>query len=932
LSVITGASLAAAVLVSGRAVAQRADQLPSIAFEKYTLPNGLEVLLSEDKRLPLVAVNIWYHVGPANEARGRTGFAHLFEHMMFQGSKHVPGDGHFRLLEAAGASTVNGTTGFDRTNYFETLPSDQLELGLWLEADRMGFLLDTVDELKLANQQDVVRNERRQSRENTPYGLAGEALYQLIFPSGHPYHGNIIGSHGDIQAAKLAEIKAFFREYYAPNNASLAIVGDIDKARTKALVEKYFGTLKRGPAVTPAAVPPPVVDAERRRTVRDRVQLSRVYMGWVTPAFFAPGDSEADAAATILGGNTSSRLYKRLVYEGQIAQDVSAYQASHALGSVFHVIATVRPGHTVEEVEKALTEEIERLRREGPTEAEVERARNTFETAVLQGLEHLGGFGGVADALNMFNHYLGDPGYLPKYIDEHRKLSPAAIKTFAERYLTPSARAVVHVVPGDPELGPQVPTPPAPDVPAGTGAEAINTDEPWRATPPRSSAGAATTLPAPSSFRLANGLTVLHYTRAGLPLAAASLVIRSGGDSNPPERSGLANFTATLLDQGTTTRSAMSIADSLAQIGASLNASSTKDSMSVSIGSLTTHFGAALDLLADVTLRPSFPADEVERQRQRRLASLAATRQNASAVAQVNAVMALFGPSHSYGSIELGDESAARATTRDDVVAFWRRHFVPANAALVVSGPLTERELRPLVEEAFGGWSGSAAPPATSLGTPSPSSARVVISDRPGAPQTQLVIAGIGAPRNVPDFPALSVLNAALGGLFSSRINLNLREAHGYTYGAGSQFVFRKHPGIFWVRTGVRTDVTGPAVAEIFKEVRGILERPLSNEELQAARDSFVRSFPASFETSASTASTLGDLFVYQLGLDYYREVLAQAASVTPEAALAAARKYIDPNKLIVIAVGDRARIEPQLKGLNLGAIEIRDADGRRLP
>src|SRR5712691_11580945 len=354
--------------------------IPRLAFEKYMLPNGLDVILSEDKRLPMVAVKLWYHVGPANEERGRTGFAHLFEHMMFQGSKHVPPDTHFKFLESAGASDINGTTDYDRTNYFETLPSNQLELALWLESDRMGYLLDKLDAPQLANQQDVVRNERRQSVENRPYGMADETLTQMTFPAGHPYYANVIGSHQDIQAAKLDDVKRFFKQYYVPNNASLAIVGDFDKAQAKALVTKYFGTLKRGPQVPPITATTPPIMQERRKVVTDRVELPRIYLTWITSPIYKPGDADADIAATILGGGKSSRLYKKLVYEKQIAQTVGASQASLILGSTFQIEATARPGHTAEELEKAIDEELAAFRTQPPDAREVERARNTIET------------------------------------------------------------------------------------------------------------------------------------------------------------------------------------------------------------------------------------------------------------------------------------------------------------------------------------------------------------------------------------------------------------------------------------------------------------------------------------------------------------------------------------------------------------------------
>ena len=347
------------LLATGVATAappDKASNWPQLKFEKYTLKNGLEVILSEDHRLPLVAVNLWYHVGPMYEKPGRTGFAHLFEHMMFQGSKNVGEKAHFKYLEAAGASDINGTTNFDRTNYFETLPSNQLDLALWLESDRMGFLLETLDGPKLANQRDVVRNERRQSRENSPYGLAREAMIQALYPAPHPYHGVVIGSHADIEAAQIDDVREFLRQSYTPNNASIAIVGDFDPARAKQMIEKYFGPIPSGPPVPPVDFKTQPITKEVRFTVTDEVELPRVYMLWLTPPFFAPGDADADMVAHVLGGGRSSRLYKKLVYEQQIAQDVEAHQYSAKLGSALFVQVTCKPGITPDRVEKAIND------------------------------------------------------------------------------------------------------------------------------------------------------------------------------------------------------------------------------------------------------------------------------------------------------------------------------------------------------------------------------------------------------------------------------------------------------------------------------------------------------------------------------------------------------------------------------------------------
>src|SRR5438270_300224 len=395
--------------------------LPQIKYEKIKLKNGLDVILYEDHRLPLVAVNLWYHVGPANERPGLTGFAHLFEHMMFQGSQHVGPKAHFRYLEGAGASDINGTTEPDRTNYFETLPSNQLELALWLQSHPMGYLLGTLAREKLANQRDVVRNERRQSVENAPYGLVEEAMYHQLFPKSHPYFADVIGSHRDIEAARLDDVREFFRQYYTPNNASLTITGDIDPAQAKAWVEKYFGSIPSGPPVPKITAVPPQITSEKRSKITDQVELPRVYMGWIMPSIFQPGDAESDLLAEILGGGKSSRLYKSLVYEKQIAQEVTVTNQSLRLGSVFELQATVKPGVKPEDLEKAIDEELNKLQSAGPTQAELDRARNLIETRIITGLERLGGFGGLADRLNQYNQFLHDPGYLPKDLDRYNR-------------------------------------------------------------------------------------------------------------------------------------------------------------------------------------------------------------------------------------------------------------------------------------------------------------------------------------------------------------------------------------------------------------------------------------------------------------------------------------------------------------------------------
>src|SRR5712691_10718632 len=637
-------------------------EVPQLKFEKYKLENGLEVILSEDHRLPMVAVNLWYHVGPANELPGRTGFAHLFEHMMFEGSRHVPGSSHFHFLEAAGASDINGTTEFDRTNYFETLPSNQLELALWLESDRMGYLPDKLDQANLSNQQDVVRNERRQSFENAPYGVVEEGLFHQLFPKEHPYYGEVIGSHADIQSAKLADVRNFFKLYYAPNNASLAIVGDFDPEKARELVQKYFAPLKRGEEVPKIKAHTPPITSERHVVIQDNVQLPRVYMAWLTSPIFKPGDAEADLAATVLGGGKSSRLYKKLVYEKQIALDVAVNQQSLILGSLLEVQATARPGVKPEDLEKAIDSELEAFRKTGPTAAELARARNVLESLIIAGLETLGGDGGVADRLNSYNHYLGTPDYLATDIARYENASIEAVQAFAQGQLNANQRVVVYGVPGKQDLGEEVPTPKAePKDAAKNGGEPLNADAEWRGDAPKPGPASALHLPVPEKFKLSNGLTVLYSERPGLPLVAANLVLHAGSGVNPVDRPGLASMTARMLQQGTTTRTAPQIADRAADLGATLNSGAGTDTTGISTRSLSRNFPEALELLADVALHPSFPQAEVERVRSERLTWIVQERDEPSAMASRVMTGALYGPRHTYGYPDSGTTESIKA-------------------------------------------------------------------------------------------------------------------------------------------------------------------------------------------------------------------------------------------------------------------------------
>ena len=905
--------------------------IPVIKYEKYKLPNGLEVLTYENHRLPLVAVDLWYHVGPINEKAGRTGFAHLFEHMMFEGSEHVGEKAHFKYLEGAGATDINGTTSFDRTNYFETLPSSQLELGLWLESDRMGFLLETLDRAKLTNQRDVVRNELRQD-EGMPYDIADEQVFRLLFPKGHPYYASVIGSHADVEAARLNDVRDFFQHYYTPNNASIAIAGDFDPVQLKALLEKYFGPVPAGPPVDTVTVTTPRITVERRAVVTDTVQLPRVTVAWLTPPYFQAEEADVDLFAQILGGGKSSRLYRKLVYEQQLAQSAECANDPLKLTSVTECDVTARPGVKPEALEAALDKVVESLRTDGPTQAEVDQARNGELTRKISGLQRLGGFGGVADMLDLYNQYTGDPGYLPKDIARYQAATVASVRKAGQEYLGKNQRVVVYAVPGK-KVTDDVPRSPE-DTDANV--KVVNPYKPefeaqqdWRKTPPSPGKQPELNLPVPTTFALSNGTKVYLLEDHSLPVLSAKLVDCAGSAANPRGQPGLAAFTARMLTEGTAKRSSTLLADDTASIGATLTSVASMDEATISVGALSNNTDAAFDLLSDVALHPAFQSEEVERIRAQRLTSILQEGDEPFSAALRVGYKSLFGD-YPYGYRDIGTTASVKAITRDELARFWAAHYAPGNAAaLAIAGDITEADARKLGEQYFGSWTNSSGQASVALpAMPAPPTRKIVIVDKPGAPQTALVAFGEGIPRSTSEYAAVDVMNSVLGGLFSSRINMNLRENNGYTYGAFSQFQFYKDGGVFYSGAQVRTDVTAPAAKELFGELDRIRTDPPTAAELKLAEDSELHSLPGQFETVDDTTSLIAGLFTYDLPNTYYKTLPSEYLKLTPESVEKTAIEYVHPGNLVVVAVGDRARIEPGLEKLNLGPIEIRDANG----
>jgi len=896
----TALLLAASVvlaLASGAATGAAAE-LPALAFEHYELPNGLDVILHVDRSTPIVGVNVWYHVGSKNEMPGRTGFAHLFEHMMFQGSQHYDDD-YFLPLQNAGGQ-VNGSTTEDRTNYWENVPSDQLELALFLEADRMGFLLPAMTEEKLANQRDVVKNEKRQG-ENQPYAKAWDLLPGLLYPAEHPYSWTVIGSMEDLSAASLEDVSDFFRRYYAPNNASLAVAGDFDPAQAKAMIEKYFAGIPSGPAVDRLQTWVPRLESERRLLAEDAVELGKVIMAWHIPGNYQPGDAELELLTSVLATGKTSRLYKRLVYDLQIAQEVEVYVDRRELSSAFMIEATARPGVELARLEAVIDEELAALRAKGVTKDELTLAKVGFEGRFLRSLQRVGAWGGKADVFNKYNTFLGDPARLQWDLDRHLAVTPAAVQGFVAEYLGNQQRAVLTIVPATAAVA------------ATAGAPATELPAP----------GAAVTFAPPAVQRatLAGGLELYLVEKHELPLVQVTLNIRSGWAADPAGRPGTAALTAELLDEGTADRDALTIAEEARRLGARLSTESYFDGSRVSLNVLKRELDGGLDLMSDLVLGASFPVEELERQRQRLLGQIQQDNSQPRVAAMKLMQKRLFGEGHPYAQPMTGTGTAASLARidREDLRAFHAAHYRPNNAAVVVVGDITLAEATAQLNRAFRKWQPGTVPAASIPAPQTAAGPRICLVDRPGAQQSIILLGQLGLERADPGYLPFEVMNAALGGSFIARINMNLREDKGYTYGSYSFLQGFKAAGAFGCSAPVHTQYTGAALGELLREIGDIRgERPIAEQEFNDCKHRLVQGYPARFETLEGIAGQLSDLLVHELPLSEWSDYVARVQAIDRATANRSAREQLDPEAMQIVIVGDRAAVLPQLAELGL--------------
>jgi zinc protease len=902
-------AIALLALLTPPLAAQSAVEIP---YERFVLPNGLTVLVHEDHKAPIVAVNVWYHVGSKNERPGRTGFAHLFEHLMFNGSEHY--DKEFQdPLERAGATDLNGTTNEDRTNYFANVPTSALDLALWLESDRMGHLLGALTQAKLDEQRGVVQNEKRQN-EDQPYGKVWDFLTPRLYPANHPYSWTVIGSMQDLDAAKLDDVKAWFQSYYGPANAVLVVAGDIDVATAKAKVERYFGDIPSGPPVARQETWIAKRSGSQRGVMQDRVPQARLYKVWNVPEWGSADGDYLGLAASALSTGKSSRLFKRLVYDEQIATDVDASVDLREIGGLFTIEAGVRPGVDPARVERAIDEELARLLAAGPTAVELRRAKTQTRAGFIRGVERIGGFGGKSDVLAKGEVFAGRPDLYKAQLARIAAATATQVHGAAVRWLSDGVYTL------DVRPFPEYAV-----APSGADRSAL----PQAGTPPDAK------FPALERDTLSNGLKIVLAERRSIPLVRFDLLVDAGFAADQFAQPGTASLAMSMLDEGTATRTALQISDRLADLGATLGAASRLDVSSVSLETLREQLDPALALYADVILHPAFPKADFERLRKQRLVQI--QREKADPIGMALRVLprVIYGDGHAYANpwTGSGTEASTAKITREDLVEFHRTWFKPNHATLVVVGAVAMAELKPRLERLFAAWRPGDVPRKNIAAVTPSARPQVYLLDKPGSEQTVVIAGNPAPPKSNPDEPAIETMNAVLGSDFGSRLNMNLREDKHWSYGAGSFIRDARGPRPFIAYAPVQTDKTRESIVELQKELREMVSsRPVLPAELDRAKASLTLTLPGTWETIGAVAGTIDEIVAFGLDDRYFDTYADKVRAQTPASVTSAATRTVLPDHLVWVIVGDRARIESGLRSLDLGEIHLVDADGNPRP
>ncbi len=931
-----------ATLCLGCGLATAAQDTIDIPFTRFTLPNGLTVIVSEDHKAPVVAVSVWYHVGSADEPKGKTGFAHLFEHLMFQGSENHK-DEFFRPFELAGATDMNGTTWFDRTNYFETVPTTALDMALWMESDRMGHLLGAIGQKELDEQRGVVQNEKRQG-ENQPYGRADGRIYANVFPANHPYHHDTIGSMKDLNAASLDDVKTWFKQYYGAANVTVALVGDITPEVAREKMLRYFGDIPAGPPVPHQQPWTAARSKSTRDTMTDSVAQTRIVRTWNVPDLADADEAQLELAASILGGGKTSRLYQRLVYQDKLVDSVSTQVQPFALASLFQLTANVKKGVDPAKVERAIAEEWARFLKDGPTTEELDRIKIATRARFIRPLENVNF---KASVLAEGQLYRNDPGAYRTDLARLDAATPASVQAAARKWLAQGdyTLTIVPAKPGEKVAAedeveraglPAAAGRPAAKLPPAQTFTVVKSDVDRSKGVPTVASFPELSFPAIERGKLKNGIPVVLAQRHAIPTVQVQLNFNAGYASDQGRKLGTSSFTMGMLDEGTATLDSVEIARRAQRLGANLGAGSGLDSSSVSLDTLGSQIEPALALLADVVRHPAFRDADIERVRGQWLAAIAQEKTQPNGLALRTLPPLLYGAGHAYaipftGS---GNEASIRSLDSNDMRAYVRDYLRPDNVTILVAGDTTLARIIPQLDAVFGDWQAAASPipPKNIAPVAAQREPRVFLMDKPGAPQTMILAGEIAPSTKAANNLEIETMNGAFGGSFTSRLNMNLREDKHWAYGAGSFLSDAIGQRPFVIYAPVQTDKTAQSLAEILREARAVVgDKPLTHEEIDKIKVGDVRGLPGAFQMTSSVLGTLVRNAIYDRPDDYVTTLKARIEAQTDDQVRAAAKEVIHPDALTWVVVGDLKQIEAPVRKLNIGKVQVIDADGKVL-
>jgi zinc protease len=924
------ALLAAATVLTPPALAAPAQSVPvaalvrqvSIPHSMFRLNNGLTVIVHEDHKAPVAAVSVWYNVGSKDEPKGKTGFAHLFEHLMFNGSENLPGDFDTYLAQI-GATENNGSTYFDRTNYFETVPAGALERAMFMESDRMGHLLGAVTQGVLDNQRGVVQNEKRQG-DSRPGGLVQYALFGTLFPEGHPYHHTTIGSMEDLDAASLADVKQWFRDKYGPNNAVLVVAGDVKPEQVRALAEKYFGDISAGPVNHPALANVPTLPKPKNIVMHDHVATTIIQKYWAVPGLLDRRLAALDIGGSVLGGLASSRLDDILVRKEKLAVAASASLSPFQRIGVFNVSLYVRPGVDPAKAEQRLDQVMADFIARGPTRDEVERAVMSEVSGRIRGLEQVGGFSGKAVTLAEGQTYAHDSDFYKKTLASYAAITPAAVRTAMQQWLR-RPPLTITLSPGEREAYNEAKAAPPAKPGADKTAGAVRGNRPL---PPVGQL-AALDFPDIIHARLSNGIPVDYVQRGGIPVTQVALAFDAGSSADAPQARGLAAMNMDLLDVGTSKLSSQQIAENEERLGADVGASNGADRSYVTLNALSPNLAPSLDLMTDVVRDPAFRADDIDRIRSQELTAIAQTQKDPQRVARRLLPIVLYGANHPYGAPAGGDPKAIAAFGRADLVSFAQRWLRPDNVKIFIVSDRPLGEVQPLLEARFGSW----ASPTVSRGVksfpaaaPRPVGPRILLINRPGAPQSSILGAELLPIDPKGDIIPFDAANDVLGGDFNARLNMDLREEKGWSYGVGGNESVMLHAVPYLVSAPVQADRTGDSLAELNRQIADfVTTKGVTAEERERVITKSINQLPGEFETSGAVLGAMMNIDMLGKPDNYYETLAPEYRALTAAKLDQAARAALDPKGFTWIVVGDAAKVRPQLEKLGM-PIEVVEA------